>query len=132
MMVQTGPCPVDVGDDEFQTPAVGSPGLLTQSLLELLQALLSRPAMLAGERIPQKLECLFVDVDQAGFLRVQRQAVLDRPVLHQSQRGLSLLRHAAQDHRRHSQTDQVWLLPDVDQGLTFPPCGVTQEPDLCR
>ena len=58
------------------------------------------------QRVPQKLERLLVHVDQAGFLvhpgilRMQRQAVLGRPVLHQSQRGLSLLSRAAQDHRR--------------------------------
>src|ERR1700732_818393 len=95
-------CTVDMDDDDLQSRTVGPLGFLPQSVLELVQTLLLRPVVDTTlgpfEVIAQKLKAFLANVHQPRLGRVQRQADLRRPLLHQRQGPLRFLRRSTQDH----------------------------------
>ena len=68
--------PVDVGDDGLKTVPVGAPGLATHRVLELLQALRTRPTRTRLEVIPQEVKAARLGgVHDPRLGRVERREV---------------------------------------------------------
>src|SRR5262245_26876290 len=65
---------VHILDDRVQTVPRRSPGLGADRILELPEALVSRPALAGREAIAEELKALSACIDQSGLGRVQRQS----------------------------------------------------------
>src|SRR5262249_28431258 len=88
---------VQVGDDNRQTATVLSFRLSSHTRLELPQALGPHQPLLAVKAVAQEVKRFAARINDTGLARMQAQAVVLDPLLHQSKRLLRFCLAAAED-----------------------------------